>query len=139
MLIVKSTKGIKVKTAPSYRGTKCKDCIKGKRPIEECKLKQNNECIEQARVHTILNPTGQRLYWVLKQLTNSGEKRVAIRDTDMAYLINTTTRTLFINSRILAAYGLIKTEMQSHAGKEIAFPRKCYTFVGVEDGDERVG
>ncbi len=75
------------------------------------------------------------MYWILKQLTEDGGKKVAIRDVDMAELVNTTTRTLFINSKILVAWGMIKTEILSHAGKEIASPRKCYTFVGV-DGNE---
>lgn len=136
MLIIKSTKGLKVKTVPSYKSRKCKECIRGK-TLVECRHEKDKNCREQMKVHNKLNPTGQRLYWVLKQLTEEGNKRIAIRDIDMAELIDTTTRTLFINSKILAAYGMIKTEIQSHSGKEIAYPRKCYTFIGVEDGEKQ--
>jgi len=137
MLVIKSIKGLKVKTAPSYRGRKCKECITSKTWIN-CKLEPNDDCVEQAKVYTALNPTGQRMYWALKQLTENGGRKVAIRDIDMADLIDTTTRTLFINSRILSTYGMVKTEILSHAGKEIAYPRKCYTFIGVRDGDEKL-
>lgn len=138
MLVVKSTVGLKVKTRPRYRGNRCRDCIMGRRSIEECKLGLNDDCKEQIMVFRTLNPTGQRLYWVLRELSDCGEKKVAIRDTDMAKLINTTTRTLFINSKILEAWDMISTEILSHAGKRVSLPRKCYTFMGAQDGNRKV-
>lgn len=93
----------------------------------------NKDKEEKLHVIRTLNPVGQRLYWLFKNITENGQEKVAIRGCDIRRLVKCSHKSYLVNIKLLIYYKFLVAEAISHKGNRVTLPRRCYTFMGVKN------
>lgn len=93
----------------------------------------NEDKDEKMHVKRTLNPVGQRLYWLFKNLTENGKEKVAVKGCDIRRLVKCSHKSYLVNIKLLIYYKFLTTETISHKGNRVTLPRRCYIFMGVKN------
>jgi hypothetical protein len=107
----------------------CSKCVRDKK--KPCKERLLLTCKEKIIVYQTLPPTGQKIYWFLKDASRKGKRRVLIKDKLFSMAIDCEYRSFYYGCDYNKANGFIETETTKKMGNRKSYPRKMYTFIGV--------